>query len=214
MADRTAIALIDDEPSVLDSTAMLLRGQALHVHTFTSAEQFLATLDRQGLVLSCIVSDVLLPGMSGLELLGEIARRGIRLPVVLITGHGDVRMAVAALKGGAKDFLEKPFVIDDLVAAVRNAVVGFRATDQIDRQRQEIAERAALLSGRQREVMDLVVEGYSSKQIGLRLGISPRTVETYRLQIMEKMGAGSVATLVRMASLLAMDPTPSDRPAG
>jgi FixJ family two-component response regulator len=214
MADKAAIALVDDEPSVLDSTAMLLRGQGFQVHTFASAEQLLAALDRQGIALSCIVSDVLLPGMSGLELLAEIARRSIRLPVVLITGHGDVRMAVAALKGGAKDFLEKPFAIDDLVAAVRNAVVGFKATDQLERQRQEIAERAALLSGRQREVMSLVVEGYSSKQIGLKLGISPRTVETYRLQIMEKMGAGSVATLVRMASLLATHPATSDRSAG
>ncbi|HRD77588.1 MAG TPA: response regulator [Hyphomicrobiaceae bacterium] len=200
MRKPIVLAVVDDDPSVLDSTVILLRAQGLTVHAARSAEALLAAITAGTLKPDCIVCDVLLPGASGIDLIEALAAHGTRAPVVLITGHGDIRMAVSAIKMGASDFIEKPFAIEDLVASIDAAVARSRAAEDAARERSEIEGRVALLSARQREVMDLVVEGYSSKQIGLKLGISPRTVETYRLQIMDKMGAGSVAALVRMTA--------------
>jgi two-component system response regulator FixJ len=202
MSARIKLALIDDDPAVLDSTGLLLKGLGLYVHAFPSADEFLAEIAKTRMDLSCIVSDVRMPGTSGLELQEALARQGNCTPLILITGHGDVRMAVAAIKAGAHEFIEKPFSIDDLAAAIRSAAETASEAAAEHKERNAIAARAEQLSARQREVMDLVVEGYSSKQIGAKLGISPRTVETYRLLIMEKMGAGSVAALVRMAAAI------------
>jgi two-component system response regulator FixJ len=200
MEQSIEIALIDDDEAVLDSTRMLLKEQGIDTRTFGTAENFLKSLDR-GLP-ECIVSDVMMPGLSGIELQAELCQRAVRTPLILITGHGAVSMAVAALKAGAADFIEKPFDVAKLAESIRRAVVAARLTEKVDQRRQMVADRAALLSARQRQVMDLVVEGYSNKQIAAKLGLSPRTVETYRLWIMEKMGAGSLAELVRMATLL------------
>jgi two-component system response regulator FixJ len=203
MADTIAVVLIDDDRPVLESTLQLLAREGISASAFESAEAFLASRAGAGMAHGCIVSDVRMPGMSGLDLLAELRRRDSRIPVILLTGHGDVRMAVEALKAGAFDFLEKPTEIDELCRAIRSATKASETRARDEQLRQEIGRRAAELSARQRQVMNLVVEGYSSRQIAEHLGISPRTVETYRLTIMEKMGAGSVAALVRMAMALA-----------
>lgn len=203
MLDLIPIALIDDDPEVRESTRLVLLGEGIKADVFESATSFLEALPRfVQAPARCIVSDVRMPGMSGLDLQHELSRRGITVPLILITGHGDVGTAVAAMKAGAEDFIEKPFDLRHLVDAIRRSVSRAAEAEQEAKLRIEVAERAAQLSARQHEVMLLVVEGYSNKQIAAKLGISARTVETYRLWVMEKMGAGSVAALVRMAMLL------------
>ncbi len=207
MHDEISIALIDDDAEVLESTCLVLRGEGIKVATYADASTFLGAFDDAQFVQPrCIVSDVRLPGLSGLDLQQELNRRGSRVPLILVTGHGDVGTAVAAMKAGARDFIEKPFDGTILVDAIRRAASLAVASEQEARNRLEIADRAAQLSARQYEVMLLVVEGYSNKQIAAKLGISARTVETYRLWAMEKMGAGSVAALVRMVMSLPADP--------
>jgi len=191
------VCIIDDDASVLDSLDALLQSHDIEVVALPSAEALLSRLD-QGKLPSCIVSDIRLDGMSGLDLQQELIRRRVRVPLILITGHGEVSMAVAAIKSGAEDFIEKPFDGAALVDSIRRALDKASREAEAERTREEIAERLGQLSQRQREVMDLVVLGYSSKEIAARLGISPRTVETYRLWIMEKTGARNLAELVRM----------------
>lgn len=206
MRETIPIALIDDDPDVLESTRLVLLGEGIRATVYESATTFLTTFDEAATdAPRCIVSDLRMPGLSGLDLLNELHRRGARVPLILITGHGDVGTAVAAMKAGARDFIEKPFDVTALVDAVRRAASHAIAVEQEAKARLEIADRATQLSARQYEVMLLVVEGYSNKQIAARLGISARTVETYRLWVMEKMGAGSLAALVRMAMLLPAD---------
>jgi len=202
--DMIEVAVIDDDPAVLDSTRMVLAGEGFRVSTYASATAFLKALDR-GLALDCIVSDVRMPEMTGLELQSTLLQRGSTIPLILITGHGEISMAVASLKAGASDFLEKPFEAAVLTAAIHKAAQQARQIEKTERLRTSVRERAELLSSRQREVMYLVAEGYSNKQIAAKLGISTRTVETYRLWVMEKMGAGSLAALVRMVMLLPED---------
>jgi len=167
------------------------------VESFASADAFLA----RALVApaGCIVADVRMPGMDGIELVRELARRRVALPVVLISGHADVPMAVAAIKAGAEDFIEKPIDDAHLLAAINRCLA--RALDSLSRDQSldDLRERFERLTPRETEVMDLVVEGFTSQAIALRLGISQRTVESYRVQIMEKMQAESVAVLVRRA---------------
>lgn len=193
----TDVCIIDDDASVLDSLDALLQSHGLEVEALSSAEQLLSRLE-QGRPPSVIVSDIRLGGMSGLDLQQELLRRRARVPLILITGHGEVSMAVAAIKAGAEDFIEKPFDGAALVDSIRRALDKATREAEAERSREEIAEKLGQLSQRQREVMDLVVRGYSSKEIAARLGISPRTVETYRLWIMEKTGARNLAELVRM----------------
>lgn len=194
------VALIDDDAAVLDSLKMLLNQRSISVECFASAEEFLSRL--KFLSVSCVVSDVRMPGLSGLDLQAELNRLGSRIPMILITGHGDIAMAVTAIKRGAFDFIEKPFDPKVLAGAIRRAIAG---TPQRRAQQGEAAaatRRAGELSQRQREVMNLVVQGLSNKEIALRLRISPRTVENYRAWVMEKMEAPNLATLVRMVVLL------------
>lgn len=189
------IALIDDDPAVLDSLQMVLRGHGLKVLCFASAEAFLASPDKSG--VECIVSDVRMLGMTGLDLQRALASQDSPPPLILVTGHGDIAMAVQAIKDGAVDFLEKPFDDQRLVDSIAKATAtGSRLKSQRAAQA-DIAARMAELSERQRQVMDLVVEGLSNKEIAQRLGISPRTVENYRAWVMEKMDAGNLAELVR-----------------
>ena len=159
-----------------------------------SADSFLAALE--GGETGCIVADVRMPGMDGIELVRELARRGNALPVVLISGHADVPMAVAAIKAGAEDFIEKP--VDDvhLLAAINRSLARTFARQQ---SLGELQHQLESLTAREVEVMDLVVQGYTSQAIASRLNISARTVESYRVQIMDKMKAPSVAVLVRLA---------------
>jgi two-component system, LuxR family, response regulator FixJ len=204
MSEPISIALIDDDPAVLDSTRLVLAGEGIAAETYPSATAYLAALGA-GKGHRCIVSDVRMPGMTGLDLQAALQQRGVLTPLILVTGHGEVSMAVSALKAGASDFLEKPFEVDVLVAAIRRAAEQAIESTRAAKAREEIVARAALLSARQHEVMLLVAEGYSTKQIAAKLGISARTVETYRLWVMEKMGAGSLASLVRMVLMLPTD---------
>jgi len=198
MADPIHIALIDDDPAVLDSLRLYFARQGLKTSCFCAAEEFLAAVDRST-QFDCVVSDVRMPGASGLELVRHLNSRGFVRPIILITGHGDIDMAVSAIKIGAFDFIEKPFDEKRLLASINNAV------EQGLRQKRDAAELEMLqsrfnsLSFRQRQVMELAVAGLSSKEIGTQLKISSKTVENHRAWVMERVGARNLAELVRMA---------------
>ena len=205
-ASRDAISrdgpvfIIDDEPAVLDALRLMLGTFGYACRTFLSAEEFLAAVPPAS--PGCVIADVRLPGMSGLELQKELARRGHGLPMILITAHGEIRMAVAAVKAGAVDFLEKP--IDDalLVDCLRQALLREDAERSARERVNELAVRLQRLTLREKEVMGLVIEGFSNAAIGDRLGISPRTVEHYRASVMEKMQARNLSDLVRTSMLI------------
>jgi two-component system response regulator FixJ len=193
-AAQAVVNVIDDQDAVRDALAEMLRVFGYSVRTFSSADAFLASLT--GDEVGCIVADVRMPGMDGIELVRELRRRGSALPVVLISGHADVPMAVAAIKAGAEDFIEKP--VDDvaLLAAINRSLA--RAFERVQ-SLGDLQSQFERLTGREVEVMDLVVQGYTSQAIAAKLKISTRTVESYRVQIMDKMKAPSVAVLVRLA---------------
>lgn len=201
MAGQPEIAVVDDDEAVRDSLTALLKSHDLAPVAYASARQLLAAI-AGGTSPACIVSDVMMPEMTGLELQRELKSRGARVPVILVTGHGQIRMAVGAIQEGAADFIEKPFDDTALVSSIRRAIETFSRAHEADQQRSRIAARIGELSQRQREVMHLVVQGLSSKEVAAELGISPRTVETYRLWIMEKMEAKNLADLVRMVMLV------------
>lgn len=197
MTKRIDVHLIDDDQAVLDSLGDFLEGEGCLVHRHGSAEGLLQTLDDDAQP-TCIVSDVRLAGMSGLDLQKELARRGSAIPLILITGHGDIAMAVAAIKSGAHDFLEKPF---DEMRLYESIVEAFASASRHQDGRQVLADlvaRRADLSSRQLQVMMLAAQGRTNKEIGQELGISPRTVEIYRARVMERMGAKTLADLVRI----------------
>ena len=191
------IFLIDDHASVRDALGEMLGVLGYSVMTYESADVFLAKLDERQ--LGCIVADVRMPGTDGMDLVRELARRGIAMPVVLISGHADVPMAVSAIKSGAQDFIEKPVDDRQLVAAINRALA--RSFESLDSQRARSAleARFARLTPRQIEIFDLVADGFTSQAIAARLNISVRTVDSYRAEVMEKMQAESVAILVRQA---------------
>ncbi|MEO5336276.1 MAG: response regulator [Magnetospirillum sp. WYHS-4] len=198
MTEPQQVFVVDDAEDVRDSLAILLETVGYRVRTFASALEFLGSvpLGWRG----CVVADVRMPGMSGIEMQRELALRGYGLPVVIITAHADVPMAVAALKAGAVDFIEKPFRDEVLLSSIRSALA--MPQDEIGRPGGPgIAARLSSLSQREREVMLLLVAGHPNKVVAERLGISPRTVEVHRAHIMEKTGARSLADLVRMACL-------------
>ena len=194
------VALIEDDEAVLHSLQLLLEKRGIDVRCFRSAESFLASLPAD--VPACVVTDVRMPGLSGLDLQRELKRLGVGVPVILITGHGDIAMAVTAIKDGAVDFIEKPFDDERLVESLAKAMATERELRSEAAERSDLAARVAELSPRQREVMQLVAEGLSNKQIALQLGISPRTVENYRAWAMERMGASNLADLVRKVLIL------------
>jgi two-component system response regulator FixJ len=195
------VALIEDDEAVLDSLGLLLEDRGLSVRRFTSAEVFLASV-RDDEAPGCIVSDVRLPGLSGLELQRALKAEGMDVPVILITGHGDIAMAVTAMKEGAFDFVEKPYDAERLIAGIAKALAAGEELRSREGQRAELLQRLSELSPRQKEVMQLVAEGLSNKQIAHRLGISPRTVENYRAWVMERMGAANIAELVRKVLII------------
>jgi two-component system response regulator FixJ len=197
MSDRAPVFVVDDDAAVCSGLKALLGAKGYEVATFANSETFLAALPPYP--EGCLVLDVRMPGMSGLELQGELNRRGVALPIIMMTGHGDIQMAVAALKAGAVDFLEKPFDADILVASISEALrrpLVPLVEARFDRR--ELALRADQLTPREREVMDLVVVGLPNKVIGARLRIALRTVEIHRARVMEKMGARHLSELVRM----------------
>jgi len=194
------VYIVDDEPAVLDGLRLMLSTFGYACCTYASAEDFLAAVPPGS--NGCLIADIRLPGMSGLDLQKELALRGYQIPVIFITAHGDIRMAVAAVKAGAVNFLEKP--IDDalLVDSLRQAFIR-EDTERAARSRaHELAARLQRLTLREKEVMALVIEGYSNAAIGDRLGISPRTVEHYRASVMEKMQARNLSDLVRTSMLI------------
>ena len=198
------VYIVDDDEAVRGSLRFLIRSVGLLAQAYDSAVEFLKSYDpRQP---GCLLLDVRMPGMSGLDLQQELNRRGATIPVVFITGHGDVPMAVAAMQHGAFDFLQKPFRDQDLLDRVQRAMARDSESRSRLAARAEILARLAALTPREAEVMRLVTSGKANKVVGAELGVSQRTVEIHRAHVMEKMRAGSLAELVRMV-LDAQEPT-------
>ena len=197
MQREPIIYVIDDDDAVRNSMEFLLKTAGIKVRGFESAKAFLDVLPDVN--SGCIITDVRMPGITGIELLRRVKEFNADLPVIVITGHGDITLAVEAMKIGAVDFLEKPFDDDLLLAAVRAALN--RDADSAKRKAElgNIGEKLAALSNRERQVLDGLVAGNANKVIAFDLGISPRTVEIYRANLMTKMAANSLSDLVRMA---------------
>lgn len=193
------VHVIDDDDAVRDSVAFLLRSAKIDVRTYESATAFLDATTTAG--TGCVITDVRMPGMSGVDLLRQLRARGSAMPVIVITGHGDIQLAVEAMKSGAADFLEKPFDDEVLLSSVKAALHRLEQHAQHETERAELCNRLAALSTRERQVLDGLVAGKANKVIAFDLGISPRTVEIYRAHVMTKMNAGSLSELVRMALL-------------
>jgi two-component system response regulator FixJ len=199
MASSSIVHVIDDDDAVRDALAFLLKTAQLDVRTYETARAFLDAA--QNLSSGCVVTDVRMPEMSGLELLRRLRERGSDIPVIVITGHGDIPLAVEAMKYGAADFFEKPYDDDALVVAVRSALDRQEGIDKQKALRAEINARLETLSNRERQVLDGLVAGKPNKIIAFDHGISPRTVEIYRANVMTKMNAASLSELVRMAMI-------------
>jgi two-component system response regulator FixJ len=191
------VHVVDDDDAVRHSIKFLLSTAGIDVRVYESAESFLGTLHQ--IEPGCVITDIRMPGLSGLDLMEKLKDRGINLPVIVITGHGDVPLAVEAMKRGARDFLEKPFDDQTLITSVKSALQEHRQQSSRDSERLEIIEHLQALSNRERQVLDGLVQGHPNKIIGFDLGISARTVEIYRANVMTKMGASSLSDLVRMA---------------
>jgi len=197
MSAKDLVQIIDDDDALRDSLTFLLSTAGIEAKSYESAGAYLNDPHRG--TSGCIITDVRMPGMSGIDLLRKLKSDGVTVPVIVMTGHGDVPLAVEAMKLGAFDFIEKPFDDDALLASVRGALGVQEKHTREDSQRQEIENRLAQLSTRERQVLDGLVAGQANKVIAFELGISPRTVEIYRANVMTKMQANSLSDLVRMA---------------
>lgn len=203
MADPKLVYVVDDDDAVRDSLEALLLAEGYDVVSFSSAEDFLNGRDASA--EGCCLLDVRMPGMDGITLLREIGKEAATLPVVVMTGHGDVPMAVKAMKLGAVDFIEKPFDTNLMIESVRSALRSdvAKSTSEVDA---TLAAHIERLTARERDVLEHLVAGRSNKEVGRELGISPRTVEIHRARLMEKMTAESLAQLVRMAIEAGIEP--------
>jgi two-component system, LuxR family, response regulator FixJ len=195
--ESRTVHVIDDDEARRDSLTFLLHTAGLDVQSHPSATAFQDALPDKN--MSCVITDVRMPGMSGSDLLRRLGERGISVPVIVITGHGDIPLAVEAMKIGAIDFLEKPFDDEVLVASVKSALRQMEGEAKRHSERADIESRLAALSNRERDVLRGLMTGRANKQIAFDLGISPRTVEIYRANLMSKMQAASLSDLVRMA---------------
>lgn len=203
MAQATPIVfVVDDDVSVRESLELLIRSEGWQPELFASAGEFLAR--QRVAVPHCLVLDVSLPGLTGLELQRRIAGERTDMPIIFITGHGDVPSSVQAMKAGAIEFLTKPFTDVDLISAIRDAIERSRIALECDRERRALQSCYVSLSLREREVMRLVVLGLLNKQVGAELGISEVTVKAHRGSVMRKMKAGSLPDLVNMAAKLGL----------
>jgi len=207
MSDNQTVYLIDDDEDVRRAVSFLLSTAGFSVRVYESGVKFLEKLE--GLQQGCIITDVRMPGMDGVELLRRLRDRGAAMPVIVMTGHGDVALAVSAMKAGAVDFIEKPFGDEVIISAVRAALRQLSADDQFRTQIAQIQARAGNLSVRERQVLDGLLKGLPNKTIAYELSLSPRTVEVHRAAVMAKMGAKSLSDLVRMAMLARL---PEDKP--
>jgi FixJ family two-component response regulator len=200
------VFVVDDDLSVRRSTERLLRAAGLKVQTFTSAREFLKLPRPEG--PACLVLDVRMPGLSGIELQRELSQSGIQIPIIFITAHGDIPMTVRAMKAGAVEFLTKPFRSRGLLDAVRAAILRDRTAHKERSETGELRQRYEQLTPREREVMPLVAAGLLNKQVAGELATTERTIKFHRAHIMQKMGAESLADLVRMAEKLGVSSQP------
>lgn len=190
------VHIVDDDAAMRDSLSLLLSLRGYRTASFASAEDFLAAV--QPSWIGCVLADIRMPGMSGLEMQGVLAARGVRMPVIVLTAHGDVHSARAAFKANAVDFLEKPFDDEALVEAIESAFTRERARLSDAEVREGRTRLLDALTPREREVLDLVVRGEHNREVGERLGISPRTVEVHKARLMAKLGASTLAELIRI----------------
>lgn len=202
--NKASVYIVDDDPAVRDSLTLLFEEDGIPVQAFENGEAFLAACN--GASRGCVIIDVRMPGMDGLQLQAELARRGIPLAIVFLTGHGDIPMSVRAIKAGAVDFLTKPVTATDLLHSVEAALqdsirLRVRAESNLS-----ASTRLAHLTDREREVMQLAITGHQNKDIARQLGISHRTVEVHRARIMHKTGATSLLELARMAEAVGIRP--------
>ncbi len=210
-SDSAVVHVIDDDEAVRHSLAFLLQSADITVRTYDSASAFMDRMREAE--PGCVITDVRMPGISGVDLLRRITEAGVAMPVIVITGHADVPLAVEAMKIGAVDFIEKPFDDELLLAAVRTALAKHDSISRRQAERAQIEGRLALLSNRERDVLEGLVAGHANKRIAFDLGISPRTIEIYRANLMTKMEAASLSDLVRMAlsaGILGPSPKPDD----
>ena len=205
--DQPIVFVVDDDASMRQALARLLQSVQLRVEVFASPQEFLQS-ERPN-VPSCLVLDVRLPGLSGLDFQAELAKADVRIPIVFITGHGDIPMSVRAMKAGAVDFLAKPFRDQDLLDAVTAAVQRDQKRREHENAMTDLRAHFSSLTPREREIMALVASGLMSKQIAAEVGLSEITVKVHRSHLMKKMGARSVADLVRMAEALGVTPAKS-----
>lgn len=199
MASEPIVYVIDDDDGARHSLEFLLDCAGIRVRSFNSADAFLAA--SPPLAGACVVTDVRMPGRSGIELVEEMNRRGAHVPVIVITGHADVPLAIQAMHAGVADFIEKPFDDQVMLAAIRKALARQAGSEAAQEERKTIVDRIASLSGREREVMEGLAKGEANKAIAYDLGISARTVEVYRANVMMKMQAKTLSDLVRMVTL-------------
>jgi two-component system, LuxR family, response regulator FixJ len=200
MQDSFVVHIVDDDEAVRQSLAFLLSTAGIPVRVYESATSFLHALP--SLQAGCLITDVRMPDLTGIELLQRLKAKSIDLPVIVITGHGDIPLAVEAMKSGAIDFIEKPFAEEAILRAVRSAEERVGRQGHRTEVETALAGRFASLSERERQVLDGLVAGSANKTIAYDLGISPRTVEVYRANLMNKMQAGSLSDLVRMALIV------------
>ncbi len=200
MKPDPTVFVVDDDDAVRRFLSGLIASVGLNVETYASAQKFLDAYERGH--AGCLVLDIRMPGMSGLELQKELVERDIRIPVIILTGHGDVQIAVQTMKAGAFDFIEKPFNNELLLDRIQKAMAQ-QVDVTIDRvKRDDIAHRISLLTPRERQIMDMVANGEMNKMVAHALGISEKTVEIHRSRVMEKMQARSLADLVRMVVIM------------